>query len=443
MAFAIARTQQVTTRTLHAPSMTVDSPSEVRQEPTAAARSALDRAAQPRPAWPRLPRTRPARDPMARDPMARGSTERGAQRQRAPEVARPAPVMTFDRLADSAGSRAGTQTKVTPRLRPAARLDVASPAHGQVRVWGLARFFPAHTIHAQRSTAVVAGNNCRLQSVDHYHVHRVSVSLDPLLTDRPASRALERLLEAPTDSGRIADLQREARRLSTATPDRGPTHSSMQVRPSHVTSIMSSTAVQQGDGSRMNVVSRYVVEESVLPIVDLLAADEGLVRSLAQSLLEHQPGTGRAAFLRELRRVSADVDDLALLDHATDLETRDTWFASLLGLATVSNASAVLVGSGNELVTGMRLDHPSLRRADVLADLAQLRREVDVPVRSPDTEPAAPMRAHAFQPAPAPPPAGQTRLDRPPALPGLAATPTPYRRRRPRAAGNAEGPAWM
>jgi len=381
--------------------------------------------------------------------------------------------MTFDRLADSAQSHAGTRTRVTPRLRPAARLDVASPAHGQVRAWGLARFFPAHTIHAQRSTAVVAGNNCRLQSVDHYHVHRVSVSLDPLLSDGRAGRALQRLLRAPADSGRTADFQREMRQLSTATPDRAPTRTSMQVRPSHVTSITSSTAVQQGDGSRMNVVSRYVVEESVLPVADLLAADRSLVRSLAQSLLEQQPGPGRAAFLRDLRRVSGGVDDLALLDHATDLETRDTWFASLLGFATVTSASAVMVGSGNELVTGMRLEHPRLGRADVLADLAQLRREIDVPASPPDTMPAAPVRTPAFLPAqglpaqglpaqglpsldlpsldlpsldlpaPAPPPAAQARPDRTSTTPGLVVPPAPYRRRHRRtaAATDEEGPA--
>ncbi len=71
--------------------------------------------------------------------------------------------------------------RVKPRLLPAAILDVAAPVHGRVGVIGLARFFPAHTVHAQRSTAVVTGNYCELRSVDHYHIHRVSVSLDPLL----------------------------------------------------------------------------------------------------------------------------------------------------------------------------------------------------------------------------------------------------------------------
>src|SRR5215468_7123717 len=109
MAFAIARMRQVTTRTQHAPPTTVDSPSKAVQEQPATARSALDRAARPRPA-----RTRPARDLTPRD-----VTVSAAAPQRAPEVTRPAPVTTFDRLADSAQSHAGARTRVTPRLRPA------------------------------------------------------------------------------------------------------------------------------------------------------------------------------------------------------------------------------------------------------------------------------------------------------------------------------------
>jgi hypothetical protein len=290
------------------------------------------------------------------------------------DQAHPAPMMSFDRAVDASHSATGT-TRVTPRLLPAARLDVASPAHGQVRTCGLARFFPAHTIHAQRSTAVVAGNNCTLQSVDHYHVHRVSVSLDPLLTDGPAREALQQLLRAPHDSARIADFQRALRRLSTASADRGPTHDSTSARPSHVTSVMASTAVQQGDGSRMNVTSRYVVEESVLPIVDLLAEDKDLVRSFAEALLEDQPGPGRVAFLRDLRRVCGSVDDLALLDHARDLDASDTHLLCLFGFAFADQASAVMIGSGNELVVRMQVDHPGLSQGDVLADLVQLRRD--------------------------------------------------------------------
>ena len=74
--------------------------------------------------------------------------------------------------------------KVVARVGPCphpATLDVAAPSHGRVRISGLARFFPAHTIHARRSTAVVTADDCELRSVDHYHVHRVTVSLYPLV----------------------------------------------------------------------------------------------------------------------------------------------------------------------------------------------------------------------------------------------------------------------
>lgn len=54
---------------------------------------------------------------------------------------------------------------VRPRPQPAT-LEVAAPAHGSIRVSGLARFFPAHTVHARKSTAVVAASNCELQSAN-------------------------------------------------------------------------------------------------------------------------------------------------------------------------------------------------------------------------------------------------------------------------------------
>ena len=102
--------------------------------------------------------------------------------------------------------------RVGPRPHPAT-LDVAAPSHGRVRVSGLARFFPAHTIHARRSTAVVTADGCELRSVDHYHVHRVSVSLDALMEPGAAGHsALQHLLEDPTGSG-IAEFQRAMQRI--------------------------------------------------------------------------------------------------------------------------------------------------------------------------------------------------------------------------------------
>ena len=286
---------------------------------------------------------------------------------------RSAPMKTFERAVPGTDAH----DSVTPPLEYAGRLDVAAPAHGQVRTWGLARFFPAHTIHAQRSSAVVAGNNCRLEKVDHYHVHRMSVSFDPLLKDGSARKALQRLLTDPTDS-RITEFQSQLRRLITPLHDHGRTEASMDIRPSHVTSIMFADAVQLSDGSRMNHTTRYVVEETVLPIVDLLAKDRGLVRSFAMTLQESAPGPQRAAFLKDLGRATGNVDDLALLDHSADLDTRDTQLMSLFGFAAVDRAAAIMIGSNNTMVADLRVDHPDLSRGDLLDDLGRLRRDMDL-----------------------------------------------------------------
>ena len=87
------------------------------------------------------------------------------------------PPGAFD-IVEQSPEGAKVVARVRPRLYPAT-LVLAAPSHSQVRVSGLARFFPAHTIHARRSTAVVTADDCELQSVDHYHVHRVSVRSTP------------------------------------------------------------------------------------------------------------------------------------------------------------------------------------------------------------------------------------------------------------------------
>ena len=260
---------------------------------------------------------------------------------------------------------------VTPPPVPAT-LEVAAPSHGQVRVSGLARFFPAHTVHARRSTAVVTANNCDLYSIDHYHVHRVSVSLEPLLTrGSPGHSALQGLLKDRTDSG-IARFQRSMRRLANP-PEHREAQVSVPVQDDPRTLVTSSTAVQQGDGSQMNVKTHYVIEETELPIIDLLARDRSLVRSLAAAVDEPERGPAARKFLRDALQSAGCTDDLALLDHSADPRTAGASIFWLFGVDVVDRASAVMVGSGNRLRTDMRVDRGRLSPGTVLADLDRVR----------------------------------------------------------------------
>src|SRR6266571_2373853 len=90
--------------------------------------------------------------PGARSPRSAGSVSETPTRPAAFDVVEQSPQ----------GVRVAA--RVRPRPRPAT-LQVASPSHGEVRISGVARFFPAHTVHARRSTAVVTADNCELRAL--------------------------------------------------------------------------------------------------------------------------------------------------------------------------------------------------------------------------------------------------------------------------------------
>ena len=277
--------------------------------------------------------------------------------------------------------------RVNPRPHPAT-LEVAAPSHGQVRVSGLARFFPAHTIHARRSTAVVTADDCELRSVDHYHVHRVSVSLEPLLRPgAPGHSALRRLLKDPTSG--IAEFQRSMQRIADP-PEQRQVQASVPVQFNRFTSVTSSEVVQQGPGSRTKLATHYLVEESELPIIDLLARDRGLVRSLAAAVADetrHGPATRK--FLRDTLRCAGRADDLALLEHSAGLDAPDTLLLGFFGVDVVDRASVVMVGTGNRVRQDMKVDRGRVHAGTVLDDLGRIReQEVRARVdRSPEPAP--------------------------------------------------------
>ncbi|RIV39124.1 hypothetical protein [Micromonospora radicis] len=230
----------------------------------------------------------PIRDASVEDAVHRGivaamaarRVEVRSPRHHGPDDQPEPPALTFRTTGDR-------PLRITPHLRPVA--EVAAPAHGRVRVAGVGRFFPADTVHAMNSTAVATADNCVLRSVDHYHVRRLSCSLDPVLTDGRPREALTQLLARPDDRVLLARFQATLAPLLAPEADPAQQRATIRLRPSYQSDVTGAHVVQQGDGSRMDLTNRYVVEEVRLPVVELLATDRGLVRDFVAAVRGDEP----------------------------------------------------------------------------------------------------------------------------------------------------------
>lgn len=259
-----------------------------------------------------------------------------------------------------------------PGAPRALTLEVVSPAHGRLQVSGLARFFPARAVISRGNAVVVEGNDCALQSVDHYHVRQVTMPLEPLL--EPGSRAraaVVELIKDPSDAG-VRQFQRALRHMAEP-PEGHSTRASLPVREDPVMVVTGSELVQRGDGSHLNVTTHWAIDYSEVQVIELLADNFALVQSFAAAATEPQPASATRTFLREALVAAGRVDDLALLDHSTGLNEANASVFALFGVDTISRAAAVLVGTDNQLDTDMQIHRGSLARRALLGDLARLR----------------------------------------------------------------------
>ncbi|MFC7548129.1 hypothetical protein [Plantactinospora sp. GCM10030261] len=261
-------------------------------------------------------------------------------------------------------------SRVAPKAVPV--LDVTAPSLGLVSASGLARFFPAHTIHTVRATAVVDGDDCHLTQIDHYHVERVELPLDQVIRDDDVRDALRELLIAPDDRQRIAAFQDSLSRVVGTPDERGPTEVSMPVRANRLVAASDTGTLVRADGSSTTLTNEYVVNRTELPAAKVLAHDADLVRLFAHAILEPTPGARTAELLRAVLTACGRIEELALLDHATDLPRRPTILFSLFGAARVTDAATVMVGRGNTHEIRTRVDRAVPRRQDILADLSDL-----------------------------------------------------------------------
>jgi hypothetical protein len=265
---------------------------------------------------------------------------------------------------------------------------VKSPPHARVRAVGLGRFVAANTVHVTSATAVVAGDRCKLIEVDHYHVHRATVNMAPLRRLSGAGReALARLVDDPTDSGAVHAFQRALETRPTPPVD-GGTQVDRRVAARHNVFVSHSAGVQTGSGSTMKVRADYVVEETVIPLADLLKGDARLVTRFAEAMRAPDSGEEMTEFCRLLLDAVDEVDELTGLAQATDLtQVHDTTVRSFFGIAHVKAASAVLIGQDNKLTEKLEIDLPGVGRRGLRADLDDLRDRYGLTIRHPAETP--------------------------------------------------------
>jgi hypothetical protein len=313
-------------------------------------------------------RTKAARDPERLG--AAGSVSTSAVTGAAGD----SPAGTSFPLREGSGGRVVAQ--VSPKPSPVT-MRVASPSYGELTVTGLARWFPAHTVHAQDCGAVIDGNDCTLTATDHVHIQSASVSFKPLLDRGPGRDALLSLLKNPTDKG-IDAFQRAMQQMTEKEKgEQGATQASLPVTQTHLTLVNGSAVAQQGDGSRANVTTHVVVEKSELPVCELFAEDRTLVNAFLESVLDPQGGPNVAAFVGEALRAAGRVDELALLRRSSELHGVQSSVWGLFGVNTVKEASVVVIGTGNTLRTDTHVDTGKYDLNGGLADLGRIRQDAN------------------------------------------------------------------
>ncbi|HEX6357805.1 hypothetical protein [Actinophytocola sp.] len=265
---------------------------------------------------------------------------------------------------------------------------VKSPPHARVRAVGLGKFMPANTVHVTSANAVVAGDRCKLIGVDHYHVHRATVNIEPLRRLSGAGReALARLMDDPTDSGAIRAFQNALGTRPTPRLD-GDTQEKRRIAARHNVFVSHSSGVQTGSDSTMKVHTNYVVEETVIPLAELLAENARLVTRFAEAMRAPEAGDEMTAFCRLLLDAVDEVDELTRLAQATDItQVHDTTLCSFFGIAHVKAASAVLIGQDNRLTEKLEINLPGIGRRGLLADLADLRELYGFAVQASSVDP--------------------------------------------------------
>lgn len=316
-----------------------------------------------------------SRSQFGRRQQPKSTASQAKQQQAQPSLPRnEAPVPLPSRESRSRPERRSpARTSSTGR---SAQLIVSGPSHGQVQLAGFGTWFPANHLHARRATGVVVGNDCELVATDHYHVHRASLDMEQLL-DLPlrAKIALRTLLANPGD-GELVKAFQQTLQVFVQPTEELPNQVQRPLATTRTVVIDDSACVQLGDESSMYVTSRYVVEETIIPIVELLARDADAIKEFVRALQEPVPAEATTAFLRHCLGAAGRLDELAYLARVSGLDgVDDVSLFSFFGFAQVTDAAAVMAGSGNTMKVDLRVDLPTISGTDVSTGLGRLRTE--------------------------------------------------------------------
>jgi len=230
-------------------------------------------------------------------------------------------------------------------------------------------------VRVSGSTSVVLGDFCVLRERDHYHVRRLTVAPMPVLPPR-AVAALARVAANPADESAVSAFQHAIRPLSepaarVAEPGQVRVHLPANCR----RVVDDSVGVVVGDCARVNAEHRYVLDESVLHLPDLLVRSRGLVRAYARAVAE--PGAGERAFLARLVHEAGRSSDRELLAAAGGRAEEETTLFELFGVVEVEHAAGATVGVDNQIISSFTVVNPSARTPRVLKHLDAVRARVD------------------------------------------------------------------
>jgi hypothetical protein len=270
-----------------------------------------------------------------------------------------------------------------PRLAPEAELQVQAPVHAGICVVGVV-VRTVSDVRVSNSRGVVVGNDCRLKNRDHYHVEYVTVDPEPLMTlleEHEAVRsALRDLAEQPESRAAIRRFQRAIAPPQTEDP---ATAVREALDPEAEVSIDQSRDIQIGDNTRLNLDREYVVDESRLSLVELLARDPELVTAFA----EFVTGAEAQPFREALLRVADKAHDVEFVHSAVEIERQPA--RVLLGPERTAEvdgaANGVMIGSGNQVVHQLQVHRPDAEVGDLSAMAEPVRQVADIePVPEPE-----------------------------------------------------------
>jgi hypothetical protein len=269
------------------------------------------------------------------------------------------------------------RVRQVPRPDRPADLTVRAPSHQAVRTapWTFVAAGAAHQVRIADSTSVVLGDSCVLRERDHYHVRRLTVAPMPVLPPA-AVAALARLAADPADESAVSTFQAALLPLcEPAARVREPGQVRVHLPANCRRVVDHSVGVVVGDCARVNAEHRYVLDESVLHLPELLVRSRGLVRAYARAVAE--PGAGERAFLARLVHEAGGSSADQVLAAARGTPAEETTLFALFGVLTVDGGSGVMVGVDNEIRSSFTVVPPSARAARVLTGLPGVRGQAD------------------------------------------------------------------